>query len=310
MHGRYYSRARLRRFYAHQKDDQQHYHHIDRLHKTVTTVQYVLAAIMVLVILQIVVTSEYYVYFLITSVTVSYGLAAFLVGVLAYSLFSWYRINKSLVILLYALAYCIVVVNAIDSLVFFDSVLLGTASTIITAATVSPPLSNVTFQGLTSGTITTITTMPLLPLVQINSLISYFILTWAATIILLIHNVKRRGRLKLWILIAAPSVYLISYYLSQASQITMSIFSSGVVTGALIAVSFWSMSRSVSQKSHVRDYMVITAYGFIIFYCWQCYCYTSRLSTIWTCQCFICRAGCIFDSNWSLSISNIYCTRC
>jgi hypothetical protein len=46
----------------------------------------------------------------------------------------------------------------------------------------------------------------------------------------------------------------------------MSIFSSGVVTGTLIAISFWSMSRSVSQKSHVRDYMILTAYGFIIFF--------------------------------------------
>jgi hypothetical protein len=67
------------------------------------------------------------------------------------------------------------------------------------------------------------------------------------------------------LLIVAPSGYFIIYYLSPASAISTSI-SSGVVTGVLIAVSFWSISRSISQESQVRDYMILTAYGFIIFF--------------------------------------------
>ena len=225
-----------------------------KLDKTVTSTQYVLAAIMVIVVLQMVVISHYYTDLLTAAVAISYGLAATLLGVLAYRLFSWYKINKSIVILIYALAYCIVVVNAIDSLVLFDAILLGKPSTTIS------PLSEVSFHGFTPGS-----TMSILPVVQTQSLISYFVLTWAATIILLIHNVKRLGKLKFWLLIAAPSGYFLSYYLSPASTISTSI-SSGVVTGALIAVSFWSISRSVSKESHVRDYMILTAYGFILFF--------------------------------------------
>ena len=265
-------------YYYHNNDLNQHYHHhnhqrqfnADILHNTVTMVQYVLAAIMVFTLLQILLASQYYIYLLTIAVTVSYSLATFLVGVLAYRLFSWYKVNKSLVILIYALAYCIVAINAIDSLIFFDTVLFSKPSTIITYTVSSTTSHGITpsstMTAATNTTTANTTTMPILPLIQINSLVSYFILTWAATIILLIHNAKRLGKLKIWVLIAAPSVYFLSYYLSQTSQITMSVFSSGVVTGTLIAISFWSMSRSVSRKSHVRDYMIITGFGFVIFF--------------------------------------------
>jgi hypothetical protein len=235
-------------------------HHIhqpninDYLDKTVTITQYVLATIMVLVLFQMLTMSLYYTDLLTAAVAVSYGLAALLLGLLAYRLISWYRINKSVVILIYALAYCIVVINAIDSLVLFDTILLGKPNTTVS------PRSEVSFHGFIPGS-----TMSILPIVQTQTLVSYFVLTWAATIILLIHNVKRLGKLKFWLLIAAPSGYFLSYYLSSSSTIITSIYS-GVVTGALIAVSFWSISRNVSQESHVRDYMILTAYGFILFF--------------------------------------------
>lgn len=233
----------------------QHQPNMERLvDKTVTITQYILVAIMISIVLQMLPVSYYYTNLLTIAVAVSYGLAAFLLGLLAYRLFSWYRINKSLVILVYALAYCIVVVNAIDSLVLFDAVLLGKPT-----MTVSPQ-SHISFQVFIPGS-----TMSILPVIQTQSLISYFVLTWAATIILLIHNASRLGKLKFWLLIVAPSGYFIIYYLFPASAIGTSI-SSGVVTGVLIAVSFWSISRSISQESHVRDYMILTAYGFIIFF--------------------------------------------
>jgi hypothetical protein len=81
-----------------------------KLEKIVTITEYVLVAIMVLIVLQMLATSYYYTNLLTIAVAVSYGLAAFLLGLLAYRLFSWYWINKSLLILIYALAYCIVVV--------------------------------------------------------------------------------------------------------------------------------------------------------------------------------------------------------
>jgi hypothetical protein len=41
---------------------------------------------------------------------------------------------------------------------------------------------------------------------------------------------------------------------------------SGNVGGVLFGIGFWSVSRAVNQHSHVRDYMFITAYGFILYF--------------------------------------------
>jgi hypothetical protein len=125
--------------------------------------------------------------------------------------------------------------------------------------------------------------MSLVPFVQTNSLLGYFILTWAATIMLLVHNAKRIGKVKFWVLASTPLVYFLSFYLSiyqitnPAGPVTLTISASlmlpillyayaGNVGGALIGISFRSISRSISQDSHIRDYMVLTAYGFIIFF--------------------------------------------
>ena len=72
--------------------------------KSVTIVNYVLAAIMVFIILQIAFVSHYYTNLLSMSVAISYGLAIFLMSILAYRLLLWFRLNKSLVVLLYGLA--------------------------------------------------------------------------------------------------------------------------------------------------------------------------------------------------------------
>ena len=37
------------------------------------------------------------------------------------------------------------------------------------------------------------------------------------------------------------------------------------IAGVLFGIGFWSISRTVSHHVHVRDYMVITGYGFILF---------------------------------------------
>jgi len=62
------------------KNNEGKYHHpnIDRMHKTVTITQYVIAVIMVFVVLQMLAVSHYYTGLLTVAVTVSYGLAVML----------------------------------------------------------------------------------------------------------------------------------------------------------------------------------------------------------------------------------------
>jgi hypothetical protein len=84
----------------------------------VTIVQYILTAIIVFVVLQIGVTSHYYSNLLSAATAISYGLAILLMSILVYRLFSWFRLNKSLVVLLYGLAVAAIIVNAADTIVY------------------------------------------------------------------------------------------------------------------------------------------------------------------------------------------------
>ena len=76
----------------------------NRLAIGVWAIYYLMIAIMAFVILQLLFFSEYYTGLLSIAPTISYGLAVFLLGLLAYHFFSWFARNKALVVLLYGLA--------------------------------------------------------------------------------------------------------------------------------------------------------------------------------------------------------------
>jgi nitrogen-specific signal transduction histidine kinase len=242
------------------------------LEMMVTIVQYTLTAIMVIVVLQIVVISHYHTNLLTLATSASYGLAVFLMALLSYQLFSWFKLNPNFAVLIYALAAAMITVNAIDSIVYFDVVLLGKPE-IVSAQ------SKIIFQtGFNPGT-----PMSVVSLIQTASLISYFLLTWSGTIIVLRHHIQRVGRIKFWIIVMLPLVYFMSYYvtlyeaLHPTSPVTTALSSDLILPillytysasscGVLFGFGFRSVSRSINQSSHVRDYMIITAYGFILYF--------------------------------------------
>lgn len=242
------------------------------LEKTMRIVRYVLIAIMVFVVLEIIVISHYHTNLLITATIISYGSAAFFMSLLAYRLFSWIKVNKSLVVLLYGLAAAMIAVNAIDSIIINIVPLLG-------KPTLISPQSEVIFQtGYNPGT-----AMSVVVIVQNNSLLGYIMLTWGGTILLLRYNIQRVGRVKFWILVTLPLIYFMSYNISlyqslyPDSPVITAISSnfiiplliltySGSLCGILFGIGFWSVARFVSHARDVRDYMILTAYGFIIFF--------------------------------------------
>jgi hypothetical protein len=93
--------------------------------------------------------------------------------------------------------------NAVDSILFFDGVLLGKPALIT-------PQSQVIFQtGFYPGTL-----MSYVSIFQAYSLNAYFVLTWAGTIVLLRHHIQRVGRIKFWALVTFPiTFYELLYFL-------------------------------------------------------------------------------------------------
>jgi hypothetical protein len=119
---------------------------------------------------------------------------------------------------------------------------------------------------------------------QTVSLNAYFTLTWAGTILLLRHNIQRIGRIKFWVLVATPMVFFMSFYIAFYESINvgpsptteedisaiflpiMLVILSGQAAVILFGLGFRSVAKSISQTNKVRDYMIITAYGFILFF--------------------------------------------
>jgi hypothetical protein len=245
--------------------------HIDITEKFVTAVQYILAAITIAVVVEILAMAAYHTDLLIVTTTISYGLAMILMGILAWRLFSWFKINRSLIVLLYGLAASTIIVNSVATILFFDIVLLGKAD-------LTTPDSEVIFDtGYEPGT-------PKEIIVQLQgyTLPVYMLLIWAGTIILLRNNIYRIGKIKFGALVIFPVVYFLAYYIFlyptiyPDSPITQAIDEnfmtslllyngSIITTGILFGLGFLSVARFISRGNDVRDYMSITGYGFMIF---------------------------------------------
>jgi hypothetical protein len=238
---------------------------IAALHKGVSVVQYVLAANVILVIIQILVISKYSILSLTFVSYVSNFLTAMLLATFALRFVTWYRNRKnSLGILLYALAFLILAVSEVVAGVG-SAYILSQKDQIIT------PASKVEFRNFPEGTF-------------LNSFFSYyqyidyssFLLTLIASALLLYHYSKKTKRPKIILIIALPifsytatildalNIYdtdtnpnLFSYYIFQSLA--------AISGGFLFAFSFWFISRGLPDTP-VKTFLKITAFGFILLY--------------------------------------------
>jgi hypothetical protein len=96
----------------------------------ITIVQYILTAIIVFVILEVLFRSQYHRDLLIASITISYGAAIFLTVLLTWKLLSWYKIHKQPIVLLYGLRAAFIVLTHISTLIWSDAVLIQKASVV------------------------------------------------------------------------------------------------------------------------------------------------------------------------------------
>ena len=81
---------------------------IQLVYRITAFVQYVLLAILASVIFQIVFISSYHIYSIILAVFFSLGLSVLLLSLLAKHFFSWYRLNRSSIVLFYGLAMTLI----------------------------------------------------------------------------------------------------------------------------------------------------------------------------------------------------------
>ena len=235
-------------------------------------VQYALTSIIVIVILEVLFNSHYHRDLLIASTTISYGAAIFLTALLAWKLFSWYKIHKKeSLVLLFALSAAGIALTSISYLFWSDAVLATKASVVF-------PELEVTFDpGYGEGS-----PLILLDYVLHGTLTAFILLLWAGTVMLLYNNFKRVGRVKFWVLVTLPVISFMGILTviyqeiaptSLASVPTTSnlmipvwlLYYSGLSMGVIIGLSFILIGRFLKHGNHSRDYMIITGFGYMIF---------------------------------------------
>ena len=235
------------------------------LHRAVSVVQYVLAANVILVIIQILIISQYSTLSLTFVAYVSNFLTAILLATFAIRFVSWYRNKKnSLGILLFALAFLILAVSEVVAGIG-SAYLLSQKDQVIT------PASKIEFRNFPEGSFLNI-------FFSYYAYVDYasFLLTLIASALLLYHYSKKTKSPKIILIIALPifsytatildslNIYdtdtnpnLFSYYIFQSLA--------SISGGILFALSFWFISRGLPETP-VKTFLKITAFGFILLY--------------------------------------------
>ena len=237
------------------------------LHTGVSVVQYILAAVIALVILQILLTQQYSTVSLYIVHAISYGLWIVILSLLAFAFFFWYvSSNNNLIVLIFVLAMIAYVVNGITSVAtYFD--MLTQQKRVVTSTDVAHfPEFSIESIGSQIGLAS-----------QIASAAAY-VLTWIGTVKMLYPYIKKLGKIKFWIIMGVAMIYyLISFPLFVLGYFTPSenvdamtnvlIFSfAGIMSGIIFGAAFLSVARTLRKDSDLRNHMVIAAYGFVLFY--------------------------------------------
>jgi hypothetical protein len=241
--------------------------YLNLTNKIVTIAQFVLAGIIALVILQIFISQEYNTAMLYAALSISYGLWIVTLSLLARAFFSWYRLaKKNLMVLILALSMVAYVVNGVLNLYsHFDH--LAQNNSIIRSGDVA------VFQVFSIATLG-----DLITIASHTASSAAYVLTWIGTVMLLRPYIKKLGSIKFWTIMAAAMLYYIiqfplfvlGYYNPSEGENAMTnilIFSmAAVFTGIVFGAAFLSVARTLRTGSIIRNYMIIAAYGFVLFY--------------------------------------------
>jgi hypothetical protein len=243
--------------------------HLRAIHIGVTIAQYVLIAISAFVIAQILLTIQYNTVTLAIALSISYGLWIIILSLLSRALFSWFRSSRrNVMVLILALSMVVYVVNGITGLANHLAILQQQLG-VVTSADVAffPEFDPESLQSQI-GTV-----------YQVAGNIAY-VVTWIGTVMLLRPYIHRIGRIKFYAIMGSAMVYyLINFplfvlgYLTPTGETDIDVMNNilifGIATvfsGIIFGAAFLSVARTLQKGSALRDYLIIAAYGLLLFY--------------------------------------------
>jgi len=242
-------------------------------HNLISATLLVTGSIILIIIFQILVLNKYNLILLEIQTYVSYLSALVFLSFLVFLFVGWLTRKRNYIIMLYAIAFSLVSVNLIVSLIYIEtyfsfSVLHRDIKPYpITAYVVNIP-----------GSVITESLSMIYDLLSLSS----FLLMWIATAILLSQIRHRMGKIRFLSLISIPLIYyifpfqnyfgdlfftLLFYSPVIFSVVYILIFSATKEVGAfLFGLSFWSAS-SLVHHDRVQKSLLISFIGMVILFC-------------------------------------------
>lgn len=240
--------------------------YLNIIHWIVTVAQYLLVAIMIYIVLEILIFSQYQTIMLSAVVNITGFLTVGILCLCAQRFFSWFRSNKnSLVVLLYASSFALFAFGL--ALISVNEFYL-----MLEKEPTRTPQSEVFFPSdyFQPGSFLA----NLFDAYQYIYLISFVILM-AGTALLLRHYSRKIGRLKFWLIVSLPILYKVSSSLENFGLITLDTDTesfyywlisslSTSAGGILFGIAFWTVAKTIRQNSVVKQYLIIAAFGFVL----------------------------------------------
>jgi hypothetical protein len=250
--------------------------HLRATHIGVTIAQYVLIAIIAFVIAQILVTAQYNTVIIAAALSISYGLWIIILALLSRAFLSWLRSSRgnvtvskrNVMVLILALSMIAYVVNGVTGLANFLLMLQEQLDVVTSADVAFFPEFDPESQQQQINTV-----------YQTAGAIAY-VLTWIGTVLLLRPYIHRIGKIKFYAIMGSAMVYyLINFPLfvlgyfnptgETDAEVMNNILIFGIATvfsGIIFGVAFLSIARTLQKGSALREYMIIAAYGLLLFY--------------------------------------------
>jgi hypothetical protein len=231
----------------------------------ITATQYAILFMILVLICQILLNKYYSVWILKSISFNSYLMGGIMLSLLSYKLLSWFKKNKSIILILFFLAMSLTCAN---SILIMSSLEMQLAS--------KP--DNISYTRSLAGGFAPGSGM--YKLVQDYILIISFSLMWLATALLMKNYSNKKGLIKYWGIMFISLIYFTGQFqpvffgfinLSTISttlgDIGYTIFVSAAkpVAGVMFGLIFWIISRKIDKRT-TKEYLLIAGFGIMMLF--------------------------------------------
>ncbi|MDQ4067585.1 MAG: hypothetical protein M3114_08365 [Thermoproteota archaeon] len=241
------------------------------MHRGVAIGQYGLIVIFGIIVLQILSLSHYDISLLIIAGYISYSLAILSMGILSYRFLKWFRAKKTFLMLLFGLSSSVIAFNALVGVIFINFTLQSLPSEI-----------SQHFPGTRPPIIASVLARDIIYTSFLVSSTASFMLTWAATAVLLSYYIKRFRKSAFWAVLGIPLIFFLLqfppliaglfYPLLESDPVLFNTIYAGFLSlsnpigGVIFAISFSVMARSITGTHRIKNFLIFSGFGYLMIF--------------------------------------------